>query len=138
QHAGNFMFNRQKQVEYLSGMLKRKPLIVSMYDAELFGHWWYEGPDFLEFLFRKLHYDQTDLRTITPSEYLQENPDNQLAQPEMSSWGDKGYYEVWLNPSNDWIYRHLHKAAERMIELANQNSGASGVRERALNQAARE
>ena len=138
QHAGNFMFNRQKQVQYLSGVLQKKPLITSMYDAELFGHWWYEGPEFLEFLFRKMHYDQDDIHPITPSEYLAENPDNQVAQPEMSSWGDKGYYEVWLNASNDWIYRHLHKAAERMIDMANQNSGATGVRERALNQAARE
>ena len=109
-----------------------------MYDAELFGHWWYEGPDFLEFLFRKIHYDQKDLRLVTPSEYLAENPNNQVIQPEMSSWGDKGYHEVWLNGANDWIYRHLHKAAEMMIELAEQNPSSTGLRERALNQAARE
>jgi 1,4-alpha-glucan branching enzyme len=138
EHAGNFMFNRQRQVTYLNGVLQKKPLVVSMYDAELFGHWWYEGPDFLEFLFRKLHYDQKDVRMVTPSEYLEENPNNQIVQPEMSSWGDKGYHEVWLNGSNDWIYRHLHKAAEWMIELAEQNPSATGVRERALNQAARE
>ena len=138
QHAGNFMFNRQKQLEHLSGLLEKKPLVVAMYDAELFGHWWYEGPDFLEYLFRKLHYDQKDIRLITPSEYLAENPNNQVIQPEMSSWGDKGYHEVWLNGSNDWVYRHLHKAAELMIELAEQNPSASGLSERALNQAARE
>jgi 1,4-alpha-glucan branching enzyme len=138
QHAGNFMFNRQKQVEHLQSILGKKPMIVSMYDAELFGHWWYEGPDFLELLFRKLHYDQKDIRTITASEYLEENPHNQVIQPEMSSWGDKGYHEVWLNGANDWIYRHLHKAAELMIELAEQNPSANGQKERALNQAARE
>jgi 1,4-alpha-glucan branching enzyme len=137
-HAGNFMFNRQKQVEHLSGLLDKKPVIVSMYDAELFGHWWYEGPEFLEYLFRKLHYDQKDIRMVTPSEYLAENPNNQMIQPEMSSWGDKGYHEVWLNGSNDWIYRHLHKAAEIMIELAEKHPSASGIQERALNQAARE
>ena len=36
----------------------------------------------------------------------------------MCTWGAKGYAEVWLNPGNDWIYRHLHVAAERMVELA--------------------
>ena len=56
----------------------------------------------------------------------------------MSSWGDKGYHEVWLNAGNDWVYRHLHKAAELMIELAEQNPSATGLRERALNQTARE
>jgi 1,4-alpha-glucan branching enzyme len=138
QHAGNFMFNRQKQVEYLLDFLKKKPIIVSMYDAELFGHWWYEGPEFLEFLFRKLHHDQKDIRMITPSEYLAESPNNQVIQPEMSSWGDKGYMEVWLNGSNDWTYRHLHKAAEMMIDMAEKFPSANGIKERALNQAARE
>ena len=45
EHAGNFMFNRQQQLEYLGGIMDRKPLVISPYDAELFGHWWYEGPD---------------------------------------------------------------------------------------------
>ncbi|MEW6556347.1 MAG: 1,4-alpha-glucan branching protein domain-containing protein [Elusimicrobiota bacterium] len=137
-HAGNFMFNREKQVEYLIDIIKRKPIVVSMYDAELFGHWWYEGPEFLEFLFKKIYYDQKTIKTITPSEYLKRYPDNQVIQPSMSSWGDKGYNEVWLNGSNDWIYRHLHKAAERMIELAQANPAATGLTKRALNQSARE
>jgi len=56
----------------------------------------------------------------------------------MSSWGWKGYSEVWLEGSNDWIYRHLHKASERMIELATLHPYAEGITKRALNQAARE
>jgi 1,4-alpha-glucan branching enzyme len=138
EHAGNFMFNRQQQAMHLHGFLGKKPIVTSMYDAELFGHWWYEGPDFLEMLCRKLHYDQKDVSLITPSEYLNENPQNQMIQPEMSSWGDKGYHEVWLNGANDWIYRHLHKASETMIELAERFPAASGLQERALNQTARE
>ncbi|NPV91068.1 MAG: DUF1957 domain-containing protein [Firmicutes bacterium] len=137
-HAGNFMFNREKQVEWLDGILDRKPIIVSPYDAELFGHWWFEGPQFLDFLFRKLHYDQDTVKAITPSEYLSIYPINQVAVPNQSSWGNKGYNEVWLEGSNDWIYRHLHKAAERMIELANQHPGSGGFNERAMKQAARE
>ncbi|MFH1259042.1 MAG: 1,4-alpha-glucan branching protein domain-containing protein [Elusimicrobiota bacterium] len=137
-HAGNFMYNREKQAEYLSGLIGRKPLIVSMYDAELFGHWWYEGPDFLDFLFRKIHYDQKNISLITPIEYLNMYPNNQVLQPSMSSWGDKGYNEVWLNGTNDWIYPHLHKMSERMIELASENPLAEGIRKEALNQAARE
>lgn len=137
-HAGNFMFNRQKQVEHLAGVLGRPPLVVSMYDAELFGHWWFEGPQFLEYLFRKIHYDQDVFKPITPTEYLQKFPKNQVITPAASSWGDKGYYEVWLNGTNDWLYRHLHKATERMVELVRENGHAEGIWRRALNQAARE
>jgi 1,4-alpha-glucan branching enzyme len=137
-HAGNFMFNRERQIEHLNGFLGRKPIVVSMYDAELYGHWWYEGPDFLEYLFKKLHYDQKTVRMITPSEYLERHPDNQMLQPSMSSWGDKGYNEVWLNASNDWMYRHLHKGVERMVDMANRFPNADGLLKRALNQCGRE
>lgn len=137
-HAGNFMYNREKQVEHLAGVLGRPPIVVSMYDAELFGHWWFEGPQFLEYLFRKIHYDQNVFKPITPTEYLQKFPKNQVITPAASSWGDKGYYEVWLNGTNDWLYRHLHKATERMVELVRENGNAEGIWRRALNQAARE
>ena len=58
EHAGNFMFNREKQIEHLASIMDRKPIIVAPYDAELFGHWWFEGPDWINFLFRKIAFDQ--------------------------------------------------------------------------------
>ena len=141
-HAGNFMFNREKQVEYLKGLLGRPPIIVAPYDAELFGHWWYEGPQFLNFLLRKIAFDQRAVATLTLSEYLERFPVNQVATPATSSWGYKGYAEVWLDGSNDWIYRHLHAAGDRLAELATtaRGDGWSGevLRWRALRQAARE
>jgi 1,4-alpha-glucan branching enzyme len=137
-HAGNFMFNRQKQVEFLSEFMGKKPIIISPYDAELYGHWWFEGPMWLDFLIRKLHYDQDTLRMITPSEYLAQNRRNQVITPSMSSWGYKGYSEVWLQGTNDWIYRHLHESSYRMTELARANPSTNGLKKRALNQALRE
>jgi 1,4-alpha-glucan branching enzyme len=137
-HAGNFMFNREKQVEYLYELLQKKPIIVSPYDTELYGHWWYEGPMWLDFLFRKIASDQNIVGLITPSEYLAENPRNQVIVPSMSSWGWKGYNEMWLQGSNDWVYRHLHIASERMTELVRSFPHAEGMLKRALNQALRE
>jgi 1,4-alpha-glucan branching enzyme len=137
-HAGNFMFNREKQAAYLHGMLGTKPIIVSPYDAELFGHWWYEGPEWVEFLMRKMHFDQETIEPITPSEYLARHPKLQVLEPSMSSWGYKGYNEVWLEGSNDWIYPHLHMMADRMVELANWYTESDGLLRRALNQAVRE
>jgi 1,4-alpha-glucan branching enzyme len=138
QHAGNFMFNREKQIEFLYDKMGRMPILVAPYDAELFGHWWYEGPDWINMLLRKVVHDQKTVRLITPPEYLNENPTLQVSMPSMSSWGYKGFAEVWLEGSNDWIYRHLHKATERMTELADRFGGTNGLHRRALNQAARE
>ncbi|MFA5089895.1 MAG: 1,4-alpha-glucan branching protein domain-containing protein [Candidatus Omnitrophota bacterium] len=138
EHAGNFMFNREKQIDYLNGLMQKSPLIVSPYDAELFGHWWYEGPMWLDFLMRKVVFDQKTVRLITPSEYLAENPRNQVITPSLSSWGWKGYSEMWLQGPNDWIYRHLHMASDRMTELVKAHPQALGLLARALNQALRE
>ncbi|MEW5785260.1 MAG: 1,4-alpha-glucan branching protein domain-containing protein [Bacillota bacterium] len=138
QHAGNFMFNREQQVKYLASIMGRPPIVVSPYDAELFGHWWFEGPQWLEYLCRKIAYDQGDVKMITPGEYLDLGYPLQLCTPNPSSWGDKGHNEVWLNGTNDWIYRHLHRAAEEMIGLATEHPAAEGLLKRALNQAARE
>lgn len=148
-HASNFMFNREKQVEHLSAHMDRKPIIVAPYDAELYGHWWYEGPMWIDFLMRKIAFDQDTIKTITPSEYLAENTVNQMAMPSASSWGYKGYSEYWLNGENDWIYRHIHMAGKRMFELTEKFFVPSGRKpsgkklrdtliRRALNQASRE
>src|SRR5207245_3937360 len=77
-------------------------------------------------------------KTIRIPEYLNRNPNIQVSQPSFSSWGYKGYCEVWLEGSNDWIYRHLHECADRMVELARQFSRPNALQRRALNQAARE
>ncbi|MBD3263946.1 MAG: DUF1957 domain-containing protein [Candidatus Omnitrophica bacterium] len=142
-HAGNFMFNRQKQVEHLSAHMDRQPLIVAPYDAELFGHWWFEGPSWINFLARKIYYDQNTIRMISPSEYLRIYPANQVALPSASSWGYKGYNDFWVEGSNAWIYRHLHNCGLKMAELGSkfasvQREDKKSKKRRALNQAARE
>jgi len=137
--AGNFMFNREKQIEHLAGQMgDRAPIIVAPYDAELFGHWWYEGPQWIDFLVRKIRYDQDTIALTTPGEYLKKYKKYQVLTPSFSSWGWKGYCEVWLEGSNDWLYRHLHKMTERMVELASTHKHAKGLVRRALNQMARE
>ena len=138
QHAGHFLASRQQQASSLRGVMDRAPLIVSPYDAELFGHWWFEGPEWLEFLIRKVHFDQRELRLITPLEYFERYPTNQVIQPSMSSWGHGGYNDVWLNGANDWIYPHLHMMAKRMTEAATAHRRADPLRTRVLNQMARE
>ena len=137
-HAGNFMFNRQRQVEYLASTMDRPPLLVAPYDAELFGHWWFEGPAWIDFLIRKLACDQDIVEMITPSDYLDQFPVNQESTPSGSSWGYKGYNEVWLNGRNDWVWRHLHKAADRVEGLTRRIQSSHGVVRRAVNQAVRE
>ena len=116
--AGHFLDSRNAQIENASHYMDKPPIILCPYDAELYGHWWYEGPYWLYILFKKIYYDECNFELITPSEYMDKYPEIQQAEPCRSSWGANGYSEVWLNPSNDYAHRHLHVAGDRMCELA--------------------
>ncbi|MFW6211910.1 MAG: glycoside hydrolase family 57 protein [Spirochaetota bacterium] len=137
EHADNFVYNIKKRVARLAGLMDTAPVVTCPFDAELFGHWWFEGPQWIEAVVRRLDQEES-LELITPHSYLKEYPPTQVSNPAFSSWGTKGYSEVWLDSSNDWVCRHVHKAVERMSELVARFPNESGLKQRALNQAARE
>jgi 1,4-alpha-glucan branching enzyme len=138
EHAAHFLDARVAQFRRLAEILDRPPIVVAPYDAELFGHWWYEGPEFLDQFVRKACRDQKAFELITPAAYLARHPTQQVATPAASSWGEGGYWGVWLNENNEWIYPHLHVAQERMTELVEQFSQPDSLQERMLKQAGRE
>ncbi|GHV75624.1 glycoside hydrolase family protein [Spirochaetia bacterium] len=127
--------------DYLEGdpSVKGRPISLCAYDADRLGRFWYEGPAFLEALYREgIHRD--GLQFMNPAEYLykQDAVNFPSAMPEYSSWAVNGYGEMWLDASNDWLYRHALRSLDRMIELAERFPDGTGLKERALNQAARE
>ncbi len=136
-HAAHYVEFCAGEVARLVDAFDRPPLLTVPFDAELFGHWWHEGPLWLELLCREIAADAR-LRMVTPDEYLDAYATNQVAEPNSSTWGASGHHEVWLTEANDWIYRHLHHAAERMVRLARHHPAAEGAICRALDQAARE
>jgi 1,4-alpha-glucan branching enzyme len=136
-HARHFVEQRLRQVEWLSRSMDRAPVIVCPYDAELFGHWWFEGPVWLELVLRRLA-STPGLAATTPGDDLARHPRLQRATPGASTWGWKGYHEVWLAGQNDWLYRHLHATAERLQRLCRRYPSADERVRRALTQAARE
>ena len=136
--SGHFFDSRVEQISKLSNMMETPPIVVCPYDAELYGHWWYEGPYWLYILFKKIYYDNPNFKLITPGEYIDKFPNMQISSPCISSWGANGYSEVWLNDLNDYVHRHLHTAGDRMVELCHLFPNAKGLKKKALNQCARE
>jgi 1,4-alpha-glucan branching enzyme len=140
QHAGDFLHKRIAHIKYLESVMETGPVVVAPFDAELFGHWWFEGPQWLDFVIRKAAYDQDVLELITPSEYLQRHPVHQTGIPSSSTWGHKGYFETWINGKTEWIYPQLHECAYRMEKLAQKHTKGrvAAMTGRALNQCMRE
>ncbi len=111
---------------------QREGLVVAPFDAELFGHWWFEGPDFLETLLAEL--PAAGVEVVTPSQWLANQPDLPVVRLPAGSWGDGGDSRVWVSPANDWLWPEIHAAEQRMLELVEESSLPPAV----LNQAARE
>jgi 1,4-alpha-glucan branching enzyme len=139
EHARSFLKARVSRLKSAGELMENAPCCFCAMEADFFGSRWYEGPQFLEALFREAAKTE-EIQLMTPAEYLykQDSADFQTLVPEFSSWGVNGYAETWLDASNDWIYRHATQALERMIEIAERFPNTSGLKERILNQAARE
>jgi 1,4-alpha-glucan branching enzyme len=137
--AADFVGKRIRQAYKLRETFEgHPPHVVAPYDAELYGHWWFEGPQFLDFLFRELHYKKDSIEPITPGDFLDAKIPIQIQQPTASSWGANGYYKVWLNEGNSWMYPYQHDAERKMTEFANRFHEPSEIERRVLNQLARE
>jgi 1,4-alpha-glucan branching enzyme len=139
EHARSFIEARCTHFTGAAKYMNEVPVSVCACDADSFGRFWYEGPLFIESLFR-LCAGYREIQFMTPAEYLYKQDLSALdtSMPEFSSWGFNGYAETWLDASNDWMYRHLVRSIDRMVELAERFPDDSGLNERTLNQAARE
>jgi 1,4-alpha-glucan branching enzyme len=137
-HSRHFYESRIEQINKVAQIIKRQPVIVCPYDAELFGHWWYEGPEFLNYLMRYICFERRKCRLTTPDEYLADHREHQTVAPCPSSWGEEGHFKLWINQSNAWILPHLNVAQIRMKRLAEQFTNPPPLVDRALKQAARE
>lgn len=104
-----------------SGETGPPPTICLPFDTELFGHWWFEGPLFLEHLLREIHTSQI-LRTSTLGmQYDVLQPQCEIALPE-SSWGRNGNHEVWMNPDVQWTWEREYLLEHRMQMLLTKHS----------------
>ncbi len=135
EHAEKYLLQRAQQLKKLSISAKFDPILVAPFDAELFGHWWYEGPKFIKYLFKKsLKYS---IELVNLKEILAKKPNLQICEPSPSSWGQGGYHNYWLNDKNAWIVPEISKAGSKFIKFS-ASAAQDKLTQRILRQAARE
>lgn len=94
----------------------RQGVVVAPFDAELFGHWWFEGPQFLRDVILTLANDPS-VNLLTAEEALYKHaPDKVVRMPE-GSWGEKGNHSVWINDKTRWIWEMEYRAEGRLLKL---------------------
>jgi 1,4-alpha-glucan branching enzyme len=92
-------------------------ILCAPYDAELFGHWWFEGPEWLYRVVRGLAADP-EVQQVTCAEYLNDNPPEVAISLPEGSWGQGGFHWIWLNDWTTWIWRSIYGAEGGFPELA--------------------
>jgi 1,4-alpha-glucan branching enzyme len=115
------------------------PVLCSPFDAELFGHWWFEGVQWLETVARILHEQTMEVALTSCSSYLEEHPRGGFLALHEGSWGAEGSNQVWMNSETAWTYAQLYAAEIACREIctsSNWRDGAMG--ERVVKQLCRE
>jgi 1,4-alpha-glucan branching enzyme len=136
-HADHFVNLVTEIVEGFHRERGEAGLVVSAYDTELFGHWWFEGVDWLKAVLRRLARSET-VGLATANDYLETcPPDSVLTLPE-SSWGTGGNHWTWQNPKTEWMWPLIHNAERTMERLVAMHPTADGRLRQVLDQLGRE
>jgi 1,4-alpha-glucan branching enzyme len=135
-HAATFADDRAR---FFAALPRRRapPLSVVPFDAELFGHFWHEGPMFLEALLRRLAKAAVagGPAAISLSEYADRHRTEERAQPATSTWGEGGFGATWTGPRTAALWRHVHHASAAVQTAVRAARRAEGIRGAALDQA---
>jgi 1,4-alpha-glucan branching enzyme len=111
-------------------------LVCSPYDAELFGHWWFEGPLWLEQVVREM--SRNSVRPMTLGQALKVVPAQGPLQLPEGSWGEGGDHRVWLNRDTEWTWDRVYSAEREWVDHLQKGDGSNAALRRVLSQASRE
>ncbi len=136
-HADHFAALVERLVEEYNLLSGEFGVLAANYDTELFGHWWFEGVDWLAAVLRRLAASET-VELTTASRYLEEHPPDTVIHLPEGSWGAGGAHFVWDNVDTRWMWPLIHRAEGRMARLVQARPQADGALRDCLNQAARE
>ncbi|MBI4498205.1 MAG: DUF1957 domain-containing protein [Chloroflexi bacterium] len=136
-HAAHFARLVEDLVAEYHARNDRFGIVMAAYDTELFGHWWFEGVDWIREVLRHLSRSEVVALTTASGFVEQHPPDEALALPE-GSWGQGGTHFTWDNVDTQWMWPPIHEAERRMERLVARYPQADGTLAELLNQAARE
>ena len=112
-------------------------VVVSPFDTELFGHWWFEGPHWLEQVFQKIH-DHPQIKIATGSQLVEQMGEAPIVELPEGSWGEGGFHYIWFNQDTRWTWGPIHEAEKTMTRLARQLPNLEGWAKKIFTQLGRE
>ncbi|WP_456366424.1 1,4-alpha-glucan branching protein [Thermococcus sp.] len=137
EHARHFVSLVEGLLREFEEKTGEKGIIVSPYDTELFGHWWFEGILWLGRVLELM--ESRGIEPITLSKFLEGySGERYEIEPPEGSWGANADHSTWWNPETAWTWEHVYRAEDRMVAVASRFYGRDALTDRAIEQLARE
>lgn len=134
-HAEDLVRTIKGTLARYRGVSDRTGTLVAMYDTELFGHWWWEGPEFLYEVARQMHHDP-EIECVSGGDLIDEDPPRHSITLPEGSWGEGGYHYIWINDGNLWTWEQLYPCERKLRQLVRDHR--EGPAKEVIEQAARE
>jgi 1,4-alpha-glucan branching enzyme len=111
------------QADHFHGLLRSllegappSAILVAPFDAELFGHWWFEGVAWLERVLELVWQDEK-LQPATFDRHLAQHPPQTMVELPEGSWGHGGDHFTWINPQLDWAWQRIYPLENETWDL---------------------
>ncbi len=137
EHARHFAWLVADRLQQHHDQTGQYGLIASNYDTELFGHWWFEGIEWIKQVLQGLA-ENPVVELTSASDFIERHPPSQVLHIPESSWGMGGTHWTWDNHDTHWMWGPIHSAEGRMEALVAQYPDPDADTEDVLNMAARE
>jgi len=119
EHAAHFARITADALEHHGKKGAGAPVLTAPFDAELFGHWWFEGPEWLKHVALEFAKPESRIKLITCGEYLDKFPPAGFVALPEGSWGAESNNSVWLNDDTAWTWKHIYPAELAVQQMAN-------------------
>ncbi len=114
--TNHFIHHIENTVNYYKNLTNKFATLTTPFDTELFGHWWFEGPEFIRNLIRGIHHSPWVNMVKASQQYDLLNPQEVISIPE-GSWGENNNHDVWMNDGNKWTWEQIYNDELRLNNI---------------------
>lgn len=127
EHAKHFVWLLHQTLQ-----AREQGVVASLYDTELFGHWWFEGPEWLYRVIKKLSAEDSQIKPATVSDCLEAIPATMIVALPEGSWGEGGFHWIWLNEETSWIWAKIYELEKKCLPYLRDKSRLGKINPRLL------
>lgn len=112
--SNHFIHHIENTANHYKNEKHHDAVICTPFDTELFGHWWFEGPNFIKAVLRGLNFSPW-VKASTCSAQIEKMNPSEVVRLNEGSWGENFNHDVWSNEENIWTWEHIYNDENALI-----------------------